>query len=291
MVSVIIPTYNYGRYIQQAIDSVIAQTYSPIEIIVVDDGSTDETEETVRRYAKIKYIRQERLGVSAARNTGIEACTGKIIAFLDADDTWEPGKLERQCALFDSNNEVGLVHCGMREFDDVTGESIATYLNGAEGWMADNLLLWDGPVIVGPGGTIVVRREVYDEVGGFDTRQKVGEDWDFCYRIARKYKVGFVPEPLVNYRRHGKAAHHDVKEMESGMAFFYEKAFADPDPHVQALKSRALGNYHKVLSGSYFHSGDYGSFLRHAAASIVRRPANIGHFLAFPLRRVTGGSR
>jgi len=290
-VSVVIPTYNFGRFLAAAIESAQAQTLRPREIIVVDDGSTDETPDVVRSFESVHYIRQENGGVCAARNRGVEDSMGEFIAFLDADDTWEARKLEKQIAVFNSDPEVGLVHCGMREFDDETGETIATHLHGAEGWMADNLLLWEGPVIVGPGGTIAVRRDTFEAVGGFDTQQKVGEDWDLCYRIARKYKVGFVPEPLVNYRSHGAAAHRNVVDMERGMALFYRKAFSDPDPHVQSLRARALGNYHKVLSGSFFHSGDYGSFLRHAAASIIHRPANIGHFLAFPVRRITGGSR
>lgn len=290
-VSVVIPTYNFGQFLTAAIESAQTQTLPPGEIIVVDDGSTDDTRKVVSSFGSVRYIRQANAGVCAARNRGVEESTGEFIAFLDADDTWEPRKLEKQIAVFGSDPEIGLVHCGMREFDDETSNTIAMHVNGAEGWIADNLLLWDGPVIVGPGGTIVVRRDAFEEAGGFDIQQKVGEDWDLCYRIARKHKVGFVPEPLVNYRSHGAAAHRNVFDMERGMALFYQKAFSDPDPHVQSLKARALGNYHKVLSGSFFHSGEYGSFLRHAAASVIRRPANIGHFLVFPVRRFTGGSR
>ena len=284
-VSVIIPTYNFGRFIGAAIESARAQTLTPDEIIVIDDGSTDDTEDVVRGFDGVEYIRQENAGVCAARNRGVEASAGELVAFLDADDVWEPTKVEKQVAIFNKDPQVGLVHCGMREFAHETGETIAMHLNGADGWMADNLLLWDGPVIVGPGGTIMVRRDVYDEMGGFDTRQKVGEDWDLCYRIARKYKVGFVPEPLVNYRSHPGAAHHNVREMERGMGLFYKKAFADPDPHVQSLKGRSYSNYHRVLAGSYFASADYPSFLRHTLLSLRHQPSQIGYFLQFPLRR------
>jgi hypothetical protein len=114
---------------------------------------------------------------------------------------------------------------------------------------------------------------------------KVSEDWDFCYRVARRYKVGFVPEPLVNYRSHAAAAHRNVREMERGMSLFYEKAFAEGGD-VLRLKDRAMGNFHRVLAGSYFHAGDHASFIRHAFKSIYRRPAGIGYFLKFPLRRL-----
>ncbi|HQU91579.1 MAG TPA: glycosyltransferase family A protein [Pyrinomonadaceae bacterium] len=287
-VSVVIPTYNYGRFIGEAVESVLAQTLLPVEVIVVDDGSTDETEGVVGSFAErgVRYVRQENAGVCAARNRGVAESSGELIAFLDADDIWEPTKLERQVAKFVEDPEVGLVHCGMREFDSQTSETITLHLDGGEDGVAENLLLWDGPVVVGPGGTIVVRRKAFEDVGGFDPRMKVGEDWDFCYRVARKYKVGFVAEPLVNYRSHGAAAHHNVDNMERGMAIFYEKAFDTEDADVLALKDRALGNYHKVMSGSYFQAGRFGKFASHAVRSIVHRPANIGYFLSYPLRRL-----
>jgi GT2 family glycosyltransferase len=131
----------------------------------------------------------------------------------------------------------------------------------------------------------MVSRPAFDEVGGFDTRMKCGEDWDFCYRVARKYRVGFVPEPLVNYRTHSAAAHLNVEEMERGMALFYEKAFATDDPNVLALKRTAMGNYHRVMAGSYFQSGKIGKFASHSLKSIVNKPANLGYFLKYPLRR------
>ena len=189
-VSVVIPTYNYGRFIADAIRSVLAQSRPPSEIIVVDDGSTDETAFLVGTFGnRVRYIRQDNEGVCAARNRGVSESTSELIAFLDADDTWEPTNLEKQLARFESDEEIGLVHCGMREFDDETGETIRLYMEGGEDDVADNLLLWEGPMIVGPGGAVTVSRKAFDHVGGFDTRMKVGEDWDFCYRVARSFKI------------------------------------------------------------------------------------------------------
>ena len=172
-----------------------------------------------------------------------------------------------------------------REFDSETGETVRLHSDGMEGDVADELLLWERPVIIGPGGTVMVGRKAFDDAGGFDTRLKVGEDWDLCYRVARRFKVGFVPDVLVDYRSHGAAAHHNVREMERGMGLFYEKAFAEGGDALR-LKNRALGNYHKVLAGSYFYSGQYADFLRHASLSIWRRPRNLGYFLQFPVRRL-----
>ena len=290
-VSVVIPTYNYGRFIKEAISSVLDQTRPPSEIIVVDDGSTDETASVVGAFTEaVRYIRQDNAGVCAARNRGVSESTSELIAFLDSDDTWEPANLEKQVARFESDEEIGLVHCAIREFDGETGETSRLYMEGGEDGVADNLLLWEGPVIVGP-GAVTVSRKAFDRIGGFDTRMKVGEDWDFCYRVARLFKIGFVAEPLVNYRSHNAAAHRNVENMERGMLMFYEKAFATNDPEILKLRRRAYGNFHRVMAGSYLHSGRMGKFFWHAAKSLWMRPRNLEYFLRFPMRRFAGGRR
>ena len=281
-VSVVIPTYNYGRFIADAIRSVIGQTRQPSEIIVVDDGSTDDTAAVVREFGDaVRYIRQDNAGVCAARNRGVSESTSELVSFLDSDDTFEPTNLEKQIARFESDDEIGLVHCAMREFEGETGETTCIYTQGGEDGVAENLLLWEGPLIVGPGGAITVSRKAFDHVGGFDTRMKVGEDWDFCYRVARLFKIAFVAEPLVNYRIHDAGAHRNVENMERGMLLFYEKAFATGDPEILKLRRRAYGNFHRVMAGSYLHSGRMGKFLSHAAKSIWMRPGNLEYFLRF----------
>jgi glycosyltransferase involved in cell wall biosynthesis len=284
--SIVIPTYNYARFISDAIESALMQTLQPLEVLVIDDGSTDDTEKIVREFGgHVRYIKQENAGVCAARNRGVGESSGDLIAFLDADDIWEPTKLEKQFAEFESDPELGLVHCGMQEFDSATGEKLTMHLDGQAGWVADELLLWERPAIIGPGGTIMVRREAFDAVGGFDSQMKVSEDWDFCYRVARKFKVGFVRETLVNYRSHPAAAHRDVRELERGMSYFYQKAFEDRGLTAD-LKNRAMGNFHRTLAGSYFHSGHYIDFAKNSLKSLWYRPSNISYFLRFPVRRV-----
>jgi glycosyltransferase involved in cell wall biosynthesis len=291
-ISVVIPTYNYGCFIAEAIESALSQTVAPTEVIVVDDGSTDDTEDIARSFGeRVRYIKQENAGVCIARNRGVSRSTGDYIAFLDADDRWEPTKLEKQLEKFENDPEIGLVHCGMRHFDGKTGEILGLLVDGQEGWVADDLLLWEKPVVNVSGSVVMVTRKAFDAVNGFDARQKVGEDWDFCYWVARKFKIGFIPEPLVNYRIHARAAHNNIREMERGMALFYEKAFADSDPKTLALKDRAYGNFHRILAGSYFQSGDYAAFVKHAAKSIRRRPGGIGYFLKFPIRRLRNGRK
>jgi glycosyltransferase involved in cell wall biosynthesis len=289
-ISVIIPSYNYGRYIAEAIRSALGQTLKPAEVIVVDDGSTDDTAKVVAGFGdRVRYVRQENAGVCAARNRGVAESSGELIAFLDADDIWEPTKLERQAEKFAADSEIGLVHCGMREFCSESGETLVLHLDGMEGDVAEDLLLWERPVVNVSGSVIMVSREAFERVGEFDPRQKCGEDRDLCYRIAKEYRVGFVAEPLVNYRSHGAAAHRNVREMERGMGLFYEKAFFEGGD-VLRLRRRALGNYYRVLAGSYFRAGQYCDFLRTAARSIWYRPSGIGYFATFPMRRLFGGT-
>lgn len=289
-VSVIIPTYNYGRFVADAVISAQSQTLKPIEIIVVDDGSTDGTEDVVRGLGEqVRYIKQHHAGVCSARNRGVIESRGKLLAFLDSDDTWEPTKLEKQAAKFACDYEIGLVHCGMREFASESNATIRTYLDGDEGWVAGAIALWERPVIIGPGGSIMVSRVVFDEVGGFDERLTNGEDWEFCLRVARKYKIGFVAEPLVNYRNHGTNATKNVRKMERSTLIAWKKAFAIDDPEIQKLKRRSYGNLHKVLAGSYLHSRQFYGFIRNLVKSLWYRPSYLGYYFKLLFTRRNSG--
>src|SRR5438105_9031136 len=167
----------------------------------------------------------------------------------------------------------------MREFEDKTGATIKLHLEGGEGWVAEDIALWEKPVVIGPGGSIMVRRDVIEDVGGFDTRLTIGEDWEFCLRVAKKYKIGFVREPLVNYRNHGVNAHTDVAEMERSTLLAWAKAFDTSDKNLLRLRRRSYGNLYKVLSGSYLQSGQYVSFIRNLVKSLWFRPSYLGYYL------------
>ncbi|HMM81114.1 MAG TPA: glycosyltransferase family A protein [Pyrinomonadaceae bacterium] len=285
-VSVIIPNYNYGRFLREAVDSALGQTVAPHEVIVVDDGSTDDSGEILASYGeRIIVIRQQNQGVGAARNKGAEIATGEFLAFLDADDYWAPTKLEKQLAVFESDPEIGLVHCGFQNVD-ADSKLLDANLSGSEGWVADKLLRFE-PSITAPGGTTMIRREGFWSVGGYDANPNLhpSEDWDLSYRIARKWKYGFVSEPLLFYRQHGKGGHTNIARMERAMLIGFGKAFAD-DRELHPIKNECYAKLYLVLAGSYFQAGQYGGFLRNAAKSIWRRPANLRYFLEFPIRRL-----
>jgi len=286
-ISVIIPTYNYGRFLREAIDSALGQTHPALEIIVIDDGSTDDTPQILAAYGdRIRVIRQNNQGVSAARNAGIAAARGEYIALLDSDDTWLPQKLEREIALFEADPALGMVHCAAESFDH-WGKTDSFLLCGMEGWVASELLRLDREVITAPGSGPLFPKRVAEEVGGYDPRLQPSEDWDFFYRIALRYRVGFVPEVLVRYRRHGDGLHLNIPRMEHGMLMALEKAFLSADPAVQSLKSHAYGRLHRILAGCYFRTGEPRRFVWHLMKSLRYDLRNIRYVAAWPKRALS----
>jgi len=278
LVSVIIPNYNYASYVGEAIDSVLAQDYPHVEIIVVDDGSLDDSRSVIENYSsRITAIFQPNQGVCSTRNKGVAASSGEFVAFLDADDAWMPTKLSRQMERF-ANPDVGLVHVGVSHVDGA-GNAIREDLEGKEGRVANDLLLLK-PVILGGGSGVVIRRHIFDDAGGFDTRLSTSADWELYYRIATRCQVAFVPESLLRYRVHGSNMHHNIAAMEHDVRIGFEKAFADRSANVQSIKGEAVGSFHTMLAGSYFHQGNYAKFLSHAVASVWNKPSNIGNFFA-----------
>ena len=284
LVSVIIPNYNYADYLPETINSVLGQGYPGTEIIVVDDGSQDDSENVIRSYGeRVRLIKQNNQGVSAARNRGVQESTGELVAFLDADDVWLPNKLERQVQRILDDPAIGLVHCGLEEVDS-SGHLVGVLLDGMEGSVSREMLLFNRSVILGAGSTALVPRATFDAVGGFDTRLSTSADWDFCYRVAFRQRVAFVPEALVRYRTHGANMHSNIKVMEHDMLLGYAKAFRTDDVELLAMRRHCYGNIHMVLAGSYFRSGQTYGFASHALKSLWLRPANFKHLLDFPLR-------
>ena len=200
-VSVIIPTYNYGQYIARAIDSVLNQTYQDFELIVVDDGSTDNTEEIIRtkQNDKIRYFYQENKGAPSARNKGIEESKGKYTAFLDADDEWFPSKLEKQIEKFQkASARVGLVYSGLiyiwKENEDKAIKIVPT--------LRGNIFVSFLKVTVLGSPTPLIKKNCFQKAGLFDERLPSCQDWDMWLRISKYYEVDYVPEILAKHYIH-----------------------------------------------------------------------------------------
>lgn len=207
LVSVVIPSYNRGHAIGACIASVLAQTLGDFEIVVVDDASTDDTRERVAAIGdpRVRYVAHEHnRGGAAARNTGVRVATGDFIAFLDSDDSWAPRKLERQIALLGERGpEYGLAYTWFigRDRD---GHEVSRSDHSLDGSVADALLVANR---VGTFSSIVVRRDVFERVGGLDEGLRSCQDWDLSIRLSRVTKFCCVEDYLVSYFHNGADKH------------------------------------------------------------------------------------
>ncbi len=205
--SIVIAAYNRAHFVEQAIESVFKQTFREFEIIVVDDGSTDETHEVLSRFEnRIRVVRQSRNGRSSARNTGARLARGAFIAFLDSDDIWMPQKLERQFRVFQSHSRVGVVHTYSNVIN-TEGSSLANETRKRqrlyeralkrrytyEGMSQECIMFLS---------TVAVRRRCWELIGPMDTNIPAFEDWDWYLRAAMVTEIATISEPLVLYRVH-----------------------------------------------------------------------------------------
>src|SRR5262245_61752725 len=199
-VSVAIPAYNAARYLAEAIDSVLAQTFTDLEIVVVDDGSTDDTPEVLQQYKPpVRWIRQLNLGLSGARNRGVLESRAPLVAFLDADDVWVPTKLEQQVRELSGRPEFGVAYSAFIE-GSADLKPIGVTSRGRTGVILPDLLTRGN--IVGTPSTVVCRRFLFDQRGGFDPRLSQCHDWDMWIRLATVAKFLYLTEPLIIHRRH-----------------------------------------------------------------------------------------
>jgi glycosyltransferase involved in cell wall biosynthesis len=242
-ISVVIPTYNAMIYLPQTVAGLLNQTFEDFEAIVINDGSSDETEQWVSKIKdpRIKLISQNNKGLAGARNAGIAQASGEYIAFLDADDLWEPTKLEKQVHVLDKYPEVGLVYTWVAYIDE-KGESTGKVVKyQAEGDVWKNLLERN---LVECGSVAMVRRSCFDTVGVFDwnlSSFNVNEDWDMWLRIAARYPFKVVKEPLAYYRQSSSSASKNWKAIEQSFRIVIEKAFDSAAPELQSLKRRSYG--------------------------------------------------
>lgn len=268
LVSVIIPAFNTARYIAEAIESVLAQTYSRHEIIVSDDGSTDKTREVLEPFKeKVRYLYQENRGVSAARNLGVRFAKGDLIAFLDADDVWLPRRLEKQMGFLEKHPDVSMVFADCELFSR-SGTVAGSFLGekkcfgnfiGGERVIPDAFeRLLDENYI--PTSTVILKRGSFQGVGGFDESLRSVEDRDLWLRIAVKHPVGCVPDVLSRKRLHSENISSDQVEALRSQIRVYTKILGDPLMSKRAdhpfIKSR-LAELHFMLGYGYFKKGIY----------------------------------
>ena len=247
IVSVIIPTFNRANLLISAIESVLSQTIKDFELIVVDDASTDDTQQKVAAIddPRIRYIVQEKnLGECGTRNTGLDAAQGQYIAFLDSDDEWLPNKLEKQLNVFKTApDDLGVVYSWLQVIND-QGKIIRMRKPDISGDVKDYLIYKN---LIGTPSTVMIKKECIEPGLKFDTNLRCCGDWDMWLRISKQYRFEVIPEPLTLYRDHDEDARGSTNHamVTEGYLVFLEK-------HHQGLKGfyrqpSTLDSQHKSL--------------------------------------------
>jgi glycosyltransferase involved in cell wall biosynthesis len=276
-VSVILPTYNYGRFVGEAIQSVLGQTFQDFELIVVDDGSTDNTRDVVGSFTdpRLRYIYKENGGESSAYNVGIHASSGEYIAFLDSDDIWLPRKLELQVKAMESAPQAGLVYSDVLYFDSTTGAIIEQFSRKLHGPLPRGMVLERHiEEFFAHPSTWLVRRMVFDRVGMFDEGQMNSEDEDMLFRIASCFEFEVVPMPLAMARTHLEQKSRKTDAHMSYFMRYLNKTIQSPilNSRMRASLRRTLALYHFRYGLSLRRRHEYGRAAREFLASFKANP-------------------
>jgi glycosyltransferase involved in cell wall biosynthesis len=234
LVSVIVTCFNHARFLGQAVDSARCQTWRSLEVVVVDDGSTDHTPEVIERYPQIISLRQQNLGPSAARNAGLRASHGRYVLFLDADDMLLPSALEYAVHEISAHPECGFISGGYREVDAdgrALGEPKVSTVSADH-----HVALLSRINYIAMHATVLYRREALLQIGGFDPTLRVYEDYDVYLKIARQFPIRHFPELMALYRRHDDNTTRNAVLMLRGLSevMARQKHHLGTDPRLRA---------------------------------------------------------
>lgn len=244
LITIIIPTYNRAHFLPRSVQSALAQTFKEFELIIVDDGSTDNTVDVIQQFddLRIRYLYQENQGVSVARNFGISQAKGKYIALLDSDDTWHPEKLEKQLAFVQNNPEFGLIYTHYDQFFVEKSKIIHRRPTTTSCTFNDLFLNCD----IATSSTLILKSAL-DNVGYFDPSLTLWEDGDVFLRVAQKYPFHVIEETLTYYYHHGKNTPRNPVKIEAARLYVTDKLIDPSDPFYR--RAHAYTRY--VCANSY----------------------------------------
>lgn len=285
LVSVVIPAHNASRWLRETIGSVLAQTYRPLDIHVVDDGSQDDTAAVAASFGPpVDVVRQPNAGAAAARNAGIARSRGEYVALLDADDLWAPSKLEQQVRAFERDPGIGALQCGTR-YVDTDGRVLEVRRPPARTTLWD-VIRFRG--VVALMSTLVIRRSCIERGGAQETRFEGKDEWEWGMRLARHCGLAGLSEPLVTHRVFpGSMSRNVASHITPGLAVL-DHVFADPTlpADVRERRAAAYAAFYTMLAGGYFQARDWRSFAAWSLRAVRTDPASIGYMLALPARSV-----
>ena len=259
LVSVVIPAYNAAIYLDEAIRSVVCQRFRDLEVVVIDDGSTDETKNVVARYAsdpRVQYEYQDNRGLSSARNAGILKSRGKYIALLDADDVWLSGKLERQVAVLESEPGVDVVYCQFQCIDAAGTpfpQDCSWVLKRTQPTLYEELMYRN--VVAGSGSSVLLRASCFRDVGLFDENLPASEDQDMWRRLALRHKFYFLQdEVLVCIRVHAASMQANLERVTLGRMRHLAKMREDTPPAFRHHLPHVAHNAYLELARAHYES-------------------------------------
>jgi glycosyltransferase involved in cell wall biosynthesis len=279
MVSVILPVHDGAATIGESVASVLAQTLADLELIVIDDGSTDGTLEVLAAIPdhRLKICSTPRSGPAASRNRGIQRAAAGTLAFIDADDLWLPGKLAAQLSALERSPTAAVAYC-WTDYIDAAGNCVCPDSRPVfAGSVYEQILTGN---FIDSGSNIVVRKQALLDVGGFDERLPVVEDWDLYIRLASRYPFVCVPAALVRYRLSSTSLTTRTLLMEDAYWRVVDQAFADAPASLRHLKRKSVALFYEYLTGKATQgcpSRRNGlTAIRFFAAAVRSRPANLG---------------
>ena len=277
-VSIIIPAYNKAELTVKTVKSVLNQTYPHTEIIVVDDGSVDQTQEYLSEFKnRIQYVYQTNGGACSARNLGIRLAQGELIGFLDCDDLYLENKVELCVDFLKQNPDYGFIHTAAH-FIDKEEKIVGFYSHPKsrkQGWIADRLIL--GNYICNSTG--IVRKSCLQEVGFFDESIFMPADWDLWLRLAEKFKVGYINEPLTQYRTTENYIFSRIEKSQEEEKVVLNKFFMRNLRFSSLSKSRAYSHFHLRYAQAFFIQEKDPRFREEFLLTLKKFPLNTKAFI------------
>jgi glycosyltransferase involved in cell wall biosynthesis len=278
------PAYNAARTIGVALESVLAQTFTDFEVIVVDDGSTDETGIIANNLdSRVRCVQQDNAGPYVARNRGLHECRADLIALLDADDIWCPDKLRRQVDFMHRAPNVGISYTAAWRVDENLAK--LSYIPARTYDDYGKALLLHSGILGGGCSAAMIRRDLIRSSGGFSSAYTQSGDWEYWLRLSRLTDFGPIDEPLVLYRLTAGSVSSNVERLEHSVMTILDEFYRGEVPEdYRRLRRRVYSNHWMILAGSYFQDGKPLDAIRCAVRSLILHPANALRPAGLPLR-------
>jgi len=291
LISVVIPAYNAAQTLKTTVQSVFGQTVQDFEILIVDDGSKDDTITVAQSIedSRVKIISQANGGASSARNTGIKAARGKYVAFLDADDLWMPHKLELQLEVLTNEKDITAIQSGVYYVNnDLEIISVGRCFESKD-VLSETLFFQNLPGLM---STLVVERTAFDKIGMLDTTLVILEDWDLAIRLSRYCNLKSIEEPLALYRQFpGNRSRNLSIHIEPGHIIL-GRLFDDPTlpAHIKKQEKQIYAAFYTMLCGGAFKVSNYGEAFKWGIKAVSAHPSALSYIISLPLRKLQRSS-